>query len=366
MLRIVHFIHGLNMGGAETLVKEYALGLDKTKFNVTVLCFDNLHSPYDSLLAKHHISVKYMCDDMPLYGKCSLFARAFNWVQRYYLARKYLRQLRPDIVHIHLTLNRYVKFANLSRTTKIFYTQHFDVDHLQNYPQDVKALRWLIAHYPTQLIALNNMMREQLNQLFGVSNTVVLNNGINLARFKPAKSKAQIRRELGIPQDAFVLGHIGRLNSIKNQSFLIKVAGQMLKQPNLNTWLLLVGDGADRAKLEQEIIRSGLQTHALILSHRTDIPDLLHAMDRFVFPSISEGLGIAVIEAQAAGIPCVVSNAVPSAVQISNLVTFKSLQEPVKNWVQAILQAPPTPQYTHLEKWDIVAIIRQLEELYEQ
>lgn len=366
MLNIVQFIHGLNMGGAETLVKEYALGLDKTKFNLTILCLKRLHTPYENLLEQAHIRIIYLSDFMILVHKTNILCRGFNRLQRYYLSRKYLRQLRPDIVHVHLPLNGYVKFARLAKTTKIFYTQHFDADRLQNYPQDVKALRWLIARYPTQLIALNDTMREQLNQLFGISNTVVLNNGINLTRFKQAKCKAQIRRELGIPQDAFVLGHIGRLNPIKNQSFLIKAAGQMRKQPNLNTWLLLVGDGADRAKLEQEIIRSGLQTHALILSHRTDIPDLLRAMDRFVFPSISEGLGIAVIEAQAAGIPCVVSNAVPSAVQISNLVTFKSLQEPVKNWVHAILQAPPMPQYTHLEKWDIAAIIRQLEELYEQ
>lgn len=363
---IVHLIYGLDMGGAQTLVKEYALGINKNKFHITVLCLNNFHAQYDKLLSQAGVEVVYVSDCIPFYGEKGIFFRAWNKICKYYFTRKLLRQLRPDIVHIHLPINRFVKFAHLPRTTQIFYTQHFDVARLQNYPRDVKALRYLIQRHRTQLIALHDTMRQQLNQLFGVSNTVVLNNGINLARFKPTKPKAQIRRNLGIPQDAFVLGHVGRLNPVKNQSFLIKIAAHIRKYHNPNTWLLLAGDGADRTKLEHEIFQSDLQHCALILSYRTDVPDLLSAMDRFVFPSISEGLGIAVIEAQAAGVPCIVSAAVPQTVQISNLITFKSLQDSLSSWAQAILAQPPSVQYTHLEEWDISQIIRQLEALYEQ
>lgn len=365
MRNLVHFIHGLNMGGAETLVKEYALGLDKNKFNLTVLCFKRLHTPYEELLASHGIHVIYISDHMPFYQKNSFILRGINKLQRYFLSRKILRQLRPDILHVHLFLNKFVKFAHLPLTTCIFYTQHFDVAKLQEDNFDVKALRWLIQHYSVHLIALNDTMRKQLNELFKVKNTVVLNNGINLSRFQQAKSKTQIRHELGIPQNAFVLGHIGRLTPVKNQSFLIDIAAKMIqKEPNI--WLLLIGDGSEQIKLKQKIKTYGLQNNSLILSNRTDIPDLLAAMDHFVFPSVSEGLGMAVIEAQIAGIPCIVSNGVPQAVKISNLITFKSLQEPIENWIQAILQPAPTPQYTHLEEWDIATIIRQLERLYEQ
>jgi len=353
------------MGGAETLVKEYALGIDKTKFNLTVLCLDNLHSPYDTLLAQHKIPVIYLSDYMPFYGKKTFLARAFNWRQYYYLARKFLRRLRPDILHVHLPLNHYVKFAALPQTTRIFYTQHFDVScYPTEYPKDIEALRELIVRHPTQLIALNEPMRRELNELFHVTNTVVLNNGINLARFQQAKPKSQIRRELGIAQDAFVLGHVGRFAAVKNQTFLIDVAAEISKR-NPNTWLLLVGAGEDRARLEEKLRVCGLKNKALVLSDRSDIPDLLSAMDRFVFPSVSEGMPLALIEAQVAGLPCIVSQAVPEAAKISNLLTFKSLQQPVAEWADAVLAQAPAPQYTRLEEWDIAVAIRQLEKLYE-
>ena len=97
MLNIVHFIHGLNMGGAETLVKEYALGLDKKKFNLTVVCLDNLHSPYDTLLKRHHIPVLYISDHISFYGKTSRWANIVHCLQYYYFVRKFLRQLNPNI-----------------------------------------------------------------------------------------------------------------------------------------------------------------------------------------------------------------------------------------------------------------------------
>lgn len=69
MINIVHFIHGLNMGGAETLVKDYAVLLDKSKFHVTVLCYERFDSPYEDILRQNDIKVIYICDKMPLYQK---------------------------------------------------------------------------------------------------------------------------------------------------------------------------------------------------------------------------------------------------------------------------------------------------------
>ncbi len=366
MLNLVHFIHGLTMGGAETLVKEYALGIDKRKFNLTVLCVDRVHSSYEDLLAEHHIPVIYVNDHVVFRSKNAWWVQILNCIQYYYFTRKFLRQLRPDILHIHLQLGHFVKFARLPKSTKIFYTQHSDVNRYKNEnPRQIWVLRWLVRHYPTQLIALNSHMQKQLNQLFGVSNTVVLNNGINVSRFQHAKSKTQIRQELGISQDAFVLGHVGRFHPVKNHSFLIDLVAK-IRMYNPRTWLLLVGDGPNRAELEQKINACGLKEQVLMVSNRTDVPDLLAAMDRFVFPSLSEGVPLALIEAQVAGLPCVVSDRVPPAAKISNLVTFKSLKEPLESWIESILQPPPAPQYTHLEEWDISAIIRQLEKLYER
>ena len=365
-IKLVHFIHGLSMGGAETLVKDYALGLDKNKFDLTILCLNRFDSSYEKILEEHAISIIYISDFMPFYKRKNIFFRIINRLQRYYFVRKILRRLQPEILHIHLTLNKMVKFAALPKSTKIFYTQHFDVEkYKQCYIDDIKALRWLIKNYPTQIIVLNDSMRMELNKLFNILNTEVLNNGINLNRFKNAKNKAQIRKELGIAQDAFVIGHIGRLNAIKNQEFLIDIAAALRRQKP-NTLLLMIGSGPDLAKIEAKLKETQMKERSLLLSNRTDIPDLLNAMDRFVFPSISEGIPLTLIEAQVAALPCIVSNGVPKAAKISNLVIFKSLKEPISSWVKAIMAKPPVPVYTNLQDWDISAVIKKLEKLYEQ
>lgn len=365
-IKLVHFIHGLSMGGAETLVKDYALGLDKNKFDLTILCLNRFDSSYEKILEEHAISIIYISDFMPFYKRKNIFFRIINRLQRYYFVRKQLRNLHPDILHIHLPLNLMALFAWLPKSTKIFYTHHFNFTSYQkNYHNDIWALKHLIKRYPTRLIALNENMRGQLNKCFEVSDTVILNNAINLERFKYVKAKAQIRKELGIAQDAFVIGHIGRLNAIKNQEFLIDIAAALRRQKP-NTLLLMIGSGPDLAKIEAKLKETQMKERSLLLSNRTDIPDLLNAMDRFVFSSINEGIPLTLIEAQVAALPCIVSNGVPKAAKISNLVIFKSLREPISSWVKAIMAKPPVPVYTNLQDWDISAVIKKLEKLYEQ
>lgn len=365
-IKLVHFIHGLSMGGAETLVKEYALGLNKNKFDLTILCLRRLDSSYEKILKEQGVHIIYVSDFMLFYKRKNIFFRIINKLQRYYFVRKILRKLRPDVIHVHLNLNQMVLWAKLPKTTKIFYTQHSDFNAYQKkYKQDVLALKKLIGRHPTKIIALNEDMRKQLNQFFGISDTVILNNGINLLRFKQAKTKEQIRRELGILQNAFVLGHIGRLNAVKNQTFLIDIASAMLKE-NPNTFLLIIGSGPDYAMIENKLQETKMKERSLILSNRTDIPDLLAAMDRFVFPSIKEGIPLSLIEAQVSALPCIISSEVSQYAKISDLVTFKSLREPISSWVEAILAKPPAQISINLRDWDIEEIIKKLEILYEQ
>lgn len=365
-IKLVHFIHGLIMGGAETLVKEYALGIDKNKFDLTILCLNRYNSPYEKMLEKQGIKIIYISDFLTFYERKNIFFRFVNKLQRYYFVRKILKKLQPDILHIHLLLNQMVLFSALPKTTRIFYTQHHDfISYQKEYQQDIRALKKLIGKYPTKLIALNKDMREQMNRFFGISNTVILNNGTDLERFKHIKTKVQIRKELGIAQDAFVIGHIGRFDSIKNQTFLIDIVAALLKKKP-NAFLLMIGSGPDRAKIEAKIKEMKMKERTLLLSNRTDIPDLFAAMDCFVFPSIKEGLPVSVIEAQFATVPCVISDKVCKDVKISDLVTFKSLQEPISAWIEAILVKPPAEFSVNYKDWDISIIIKKLEKLYEQ
>lgn len=369
MIKVVHFIHGLNMGGAETLVKNYALLLDKVKFNVTVLCYTRCDSPYEIILQQNNIPVVYLCDKMPLYGKPGMIAKLVNHFQRYWLVRRELQRLNPDIVHFHLHLSGYIRFANLKKNVKLFYTQHFDTAEWEaDDPKDVKNLRELVIHHGVQLIALNDAMKINMNRMFQTDKTKVLNNGINLSSFRSAFDRKSKRAELNLPLDSFVVTHVGRFDPVKNHVFLVDIFEQIKKKVP-NAVLLMVGRGETEGIVIEKLKSKGLENSYQILHDRTDVAELLRMSDAAVFPSISEGLGIAVIEMQAAGLPCVVSNVVPQNAKISNKIEFLDLAQGPMVWSTRLLELTRTKnptQYYGIENWDIRYNVRQLEKMYEE
>ena len=372
--KIVHFIHGLNTGGAEVLVKNYALGLDKSKYDVIILCYEHRESPLEIILKNADIKVVYACDDMKLWNKKGIIPKIINHYQLYFAIKKKLRDLRPDILHTHLTVNRYVKFAHLPKNTKVFYTVHSEPEKIWfngNWQgkRDFQAAKWMVKHYRQRMIVLHEKMRQEVNNLFQVSDSIILNNGIRFSDFENPKSKRQIRLELGIPQDCFVLGHVGRFSKSKNHKFLINIF-QTIYESDKNAFLLMVGSGDEKDRIESILNNSLMKKNYLILSNRNDIFDIMQAMDVFVFPSLYEGLGIVLIEAQKSGLPCFVADTVPSYVKVTSLVKFYPLDMNEKYWAQEILKIRGKGNFEkqNIElpfDWDMKNVIKKLEQIYE-
>jgi glycosyltransferase involved in cell wall biosynthesis len=147
-----------------------------------------------------------------------------------------------------------------------------------------------------------------------------------------------VRAELGLPPDALVMGHIGRLVAPKNHRFLLEIAAHVVAAAP-HARLLLVGDGPLRTDLEQQAAAMGLGEHVVFAGTRPDVARLLPgAVDVFVLPSCYEGLGLAGIEAQAAGLPCLFSEQVPpEATVVAPLVRRLSLAQPPAAWARAVL-----------------------------
>lgn len=371
-MKIMHVIHGLNMGGAETLIKEYAMNLNKELFDVVILCFDHFKdSPYEKILEKNRIKVIYVCDYMKFYNKKSLIFKIINHMQKYVLIRKFIHKETPDILHTHLSINKYIKFARPKKGTKIFHTVHSEPQRLWNFNnkksyRDFLSAKWLLKKYNMRFIVLHSKMQKEINSMFKTENAIILNNGIDLSKYnkKICMNKNEVRSELGIPQESFVLGHVGRFSKVKNHEFLVNVFNEVYKK-NSNGFLLLVGDGSEKEKIKNLLHSLNLDNHYLILSNREDIPNLLNAMDYFVFPSICEGLGISLIEAQEMDIPCFISEGVPEATIISNIVTTLSLELCPNEWAKKILSYK-IPQLIELNdsEWDIKETIKKLEKIY--
>lgn len=166
--------------------------------------------------------------------------------------------------------------------------------------------------------------------------------GLDLTPFRRASDRVAVRTALGIAADAFVVGTVGRLVAQKNHTRLLRIASAV--QPRRPCRLLLVGDGELRGELERQARELGLGEVAVFAGGRSDVADLLRAMDVFVFPSLFEGLGLAVVEAQAAGLPVVAADTTPpEALLDPACVQVLGLAESDARWAEAIVTAHVPP-----------------------
>ena len=149
-----------------------------------------------------------------------------------------------------------------------------------------------------------------------------------------------LRKALAIPEDAFVIGHVGRFHEQKNHQFLLEVASEVVrKYPN--AYFLFIGDGPLRSEIVSEIRKRGFDHCVKFVPDTLFVPSfMLSAMDCFVLPSRYEGLGLVAVEAQAAGLPCVISDRVPAeAVVDPKLVKFLRLEDSPESWAESVLAA---------------------------
>ncbi|SHJ79232.1 Glycosyltransferase involved in cell wall bisynthesis [Dethiosulfatibacter aminovorans DSM 17477] len=368
-MKILEFIGSLSDGGAETLVKDYATLINKECFKIEVaVIWDNGKSANSKLLREVGTTIHKM------YPIWNFPIRVINkTIGRFYVSRRIInivKKNRIGCIHVHLSQLKYIspiskQLRNLN--VQVLYTCHNipvkffgGVNNIEK-----KAANTLIQNNHMQIIALHSDMAKELNEMFGVTNTVVVHNGIDFNRFTNCKiSYEQAKSRLKIPRDKCVIGHVGRFNIQKNHDKLVDIFLEYKKR-NKNAFLLLVGDGSLRERVENKLNQFVTKDNYLILSHRTDIPQIMKAMDCFVFPSLYEGLGIVLIEAQAVGIKCIVSDSVPSDAFISDGIYSLSLDETDEKWcdvIQANLERRKL--ICDFKHYDMNNEIRVLERIY--
>lgn len=181
----------------------------------------------------------------------------------------------------------------------------------------------------------------------------IINNGIDTKKFLYNEDIANLQREKWGLNDNLVIGFVGRLSEQKNTFFLIEVFHELLEiKPNAK--LLIVGDGEYKKSLQKKVKDLCMDDKVIFTGVQSNVNDLMQAMDIFVLPSLWEGFGIVLIEAQAAGLPCVVSDVIAKEVLITNLITQVSLNKSAKKWAKIIIKA--NGQYEHSNTYeDIVS-----------
>lgn len=151
-----------------------------------------------------------------------------------------------------------------------------------------------------------------------------------------AAVRGQVREELGLT-GKFVLGHVGRFSFMKNHRYLIDIFAELCRMRD-DAVLVLIGKGELEDDVREKVAASGLTERVIFLGSRFDVERFYQAFDYFVFPSIFEGLPGSVTEAQAAGLHCLVSDKVTREVALTELVTYRSTDEPAANWAGEIMR----------------------------
>ena len=362
--KVWQVIWGLKDGGAETLAREYARLVDSEKFDATIITM----YPFTDT-ANYRRAKEAGLRIQSIFKRRNTVTRAVRLlVGRWYVpfeVGRMLRREKPDTIHLNSQMADYLtSLKKRLSDTKLLYTCHAEVDKYFSDKEDA-AVRKLIRDHDLRLIALHEDMRVELNRRFGKEDTVVIRNGVELNRFrKNGKAKNEVRKSVGIEQDAWVVGHVGRFSQVKNHVFLLKVFQEIVCRKS-NAHLLLVGNGPLYEEVIREVNDKGLQEHVTILSHRTDIPDLLHAMDVMVFPSLYEGLSVTLVEAQASGLKCVISDTINPANLLSERTIPVSLKETPAVWAEiAMDDTLRNAHYGCIDDYDMNCEIRRLESLY--
>ena len=251
-----------------------------------------------------------------------------------------------DIIHIHKNSAAVILpfiVAHKHKNIRVFVHSHNTSPSIGGATQLLHILnRNILWKYSDEHFACSQIAGEWL---YGKNKTfTVLKNGINTNAYKyDLQRRMAKRKELGIAENIFAIGNVGRFTEQKNQKRLVQIFEEYIRK-NSNSVLLLVGDGEQKNVVENYCKERNLTKHVMFLGIRKDIPDLMMAMDAFVMPSIYEGLPIVAIEAQSAGLPLYLSNTISDETDITSNVKWFSLEEDNKAIAGIICDEQSTTQ----------------------
>lgn len=324
-IKVLHVVTHMNRGGLETMIMNYYRFIDRKNVQ-----FD--------FLTHREVKADYNDEIRELGGRIFSLPRLNPFSINYLISlKKFFKNHDYDIIHVHQDCMSSVILKEAKKQNI-----PFRIAHAHNSNQDVNFkyiikiyFKKFIKKYATHLLACGY---EAGKWMFETTGFTILNNAIDSEKYKYNIDKCnEVKTKLGIPVTAKVIGHVGRFSRVKNHSFLIDI---FEKISNTNDcYLVLVGEGELKKKIEEKVKEKLLEHKVIFLGLRNDVCDVMQIMDVFVFPSLYEGTPLVLVEAQAAGIPCVISDGIPSDCDLTDLIKKVSLNDSIDKWITIICQS---------------------------
>lgn len=361
-IRIVHNIASLHLGGSQAFVMNMYRNIDRSKvqfdFVVTPETKEGFYNEITNLGGKIFSCPRYKGTNHIQYNK---------WWDDFFNEHPEYKVIHG---HVRSTASIYLKIAKRHGLVTIAHS------HSTSNGNGISAIVKRIMQLP---------IRKQADYLFACSdkagkwlygekaitqqNYYMIPNGVDLKRFEfDVNKRNQMRMTLGIKKDMMILGHIGRLSTPKNHKFLLNVFNKYHKI-NSNSKLLLVGDGELFDCIKEHIDKLNISDAVIMTGSKQNTEDYYQVMDIFVFPSLWEGLPVSVVEAQANGLQCLISDVITHDVDLTDLIQYLPLDEEL--WLGAIVEAHKKKRMgltneniQRLQPFNALTVANKLQEFY--
>lgn len=321
-MKILHIpTGGLFSDGILSCIIEYMTAMDKSGMDIKILATNKAQKDVIQRVEKSGCKV------------VSIPYRKKNLIKYIWKLYRYILKENIDIIHVHGSSSLMsIELITAKLAGCKIRIAHSHNTTCENKKAD-KLLRPIFVKTYTEAFACG---QDAGKWMFGNHKFKVIPNGRNLKKYEyDIEKRIECRSKLKIPEDALILGHVGRFNMQKNQEYLVHIFYEVYKQ-NRKSYLVLVGTGEKVNKVKRLVTELGLERNVVFTGVIENVYNYLSAFDVMLLPSLYEGLPLVVIEWQIAGLPCIVSDTVTRECAITSLVRFESIKKKPEIWATDI------------------------------
>ena len=323
--KILHIIGGMGRGGAPIFIVNNLKHIDDTKVQFDFLCRKD-NCAYNDIIQQHGGRLFVV----PPFPK-RIFS---NFFQTYLFFKKHATEY--EAIHVHANALYYIlplvlgKVFGIKKIILHSHSTHSSVGFL-------KALHYINRSTVSRLANIHLACSQEAGiWMYKDKSFEVINNAVDATKFKFSPgNRDEIRKEFGISNETYVVGHVGRFETVKNHSFIVDVF-KKFHEENPSSALFFVGEGSLLDEIKQKVESLGLKDVVYFSGPRYDVDKIYSAFDLFLLPSLFEGLPFVLIEAQCSGVDCLVSSNVTNEAFITDLVTSLKLDDNIDTWVSTM------------------------------
>lgn len=363
MVKVLHYVSKMDRGGQETFIMNLFRDIDREKVQFDFLCTHADEGDYDAEIRALGGQIRYI--------QLNRISGKRKQLDNMKILCHYLKEVKNEyrVFHIH---TQHAMDAFLSA----FAAKRAGIQKVVVHSHNTSTVFSVSAHKVFKhFLAMEKIFRFACSEdagkwMYKKKNFRIIHNSINLKQFTFDQHKRdKVRKEMNW-ENRFVIGHVGRFNEQKNHLYLIDVFHEVHKKLP-ESHLVLVGKGELEDAVEKKVETYQLQNVVSFLGVRSDVERLYQGMDLFLFPSLFEGLGVVLVEAQTSDLPCVISDSIPSEIDITDKIYRMDIKEDPEKWADKIAeicksqpQRRDTSDMIRKAGYDMQQTAKELEQFY--